>query len=55
MISFTGKDILPQHYPKKLIHADGPMKKTVIMGNDDAIKIIKKTAKLDLKSIKRVK
>jgi len=40
---------------KELIHAYGPMKKTVIMSIAEAIKVIKKTANLDLKSIKRIK
>ena len=40
---------------RELIHAYGPAKKTVIMKITEAIKIIKKTANLDLKSIKRVK
>lgn len=40
---------------KDLIHAYGPAKKTVIMKITEAIKIIKKTANLDLKSIKRIK
>ena len=38
---------------KKLIHAYGPMKKTVIMGIDETIKRIKKTAKLKVIGIKR--
>ncbi len=39
---------------KKLIHAYGPMKKTVIMGIDETIKRIKKTAKLKVIGIKRL-
>ena len=39
---------------KKLIHAYGPMKKTVIMGINKTIKTIKKTAKLKVLSIKRI-
>ncbi len=39
---------------KKLIHAYGPAKKVVIMPINKTIKIIKKTAKLDLISIKRI-
>ena len=38
---------------KKLIHAYGPMKKTVIMNINEAIKIIKQTANLSIISIKR--
>ena len=38
---------------KKLIHAYGPMKKTVIMDINKTIKRIKKTANLKLVSIKR--
>ena len=40
---------------KKLIHAYGPLKKTVIMNIDKTIKRIDKTAKLKLKFIKRIK
>ena len=39
---------------KKLIHAYGPMKKTVIMNIDKTIKLIKKTANLEVISIKRI-
>ena len=39
---------------KKLIHAYGPMKKTVIMETDFAVKRISKTADLRLLSVKRV-
>ena len=39
---------------KKLIHAYGPLKKTIIMDIDDTIKRIKKTAKLNLSKIKRI-
>ena len=39
---------------KKLIHAYGPMKKTVVMGIKQTIERIEKTAKLQLKSIKRL-
>ena len=39
---------------KKLIHAYGPMKKTVVMDIDKTIKRIKKTAKLKVLSIKRI-
>ena len=38
----------------KLIHAYGPMKKTVIMNIDKTIKLIRKTAKLKVLSIKRI-
>ena len=39
---------------KKLIHAYGPMKKTVVMDIAKTIKRIKNTANLEVKSIKRV-
>ena len=39
---------------KKLIHAYGPMKKTVIMGIDKTIKRIEDTAKLKVTKIKRL-
>jgi len=39
---------------KKLIHAYGPMKKTVIMGIDQTIKRIEDTAKLKITKIKRL-
>ena len=39
---------------KKLIHAYGPMKKTVVMRIDETIKKIKKTAKLKVIGIKRL-
>ena len=39
---------------KKLIHAYGPLKKTVIMGIDQTIKIIDKTAGLKVIGIKRL-
>ena len=39
---------------KKLIHAYGPMKRTVIMGIDQTIKRIKKTANLKVIGIKRL-
>ena len=39
---------------KKLIHAYGPMKKTVIMGVNQTIKRIEKTAKLKVIGIKRL-
>ena len=39
---------------KKLIHAYGPMKKTVIMGIDQTIKRIEKTANLKVIGIKRL-
>jgi cell wall-associated NlpC family hydrolase len=39
---------------KKLIHAYGPMKKTVVMGIDQTIKRINKTANLKVIGIKRV-
>ena len=39
---------------KKLIHAYGPMKKTVIMGIDQTIKRIERTAKLTVIGIKRL-
>ena len=40
---------------KKLIHAYGPFKKTVIMDIDNTLNRIEKTANLKLKKIKRVK
>ena len=40
---------------KQLIHAYGPMKKTVIMNIKNTLKRIKETANLSLKKIKRVK
>ena len=39
---------------KKLIHAYGPMKKTVVMGIDETIKRIEKTANLKVIGIKRL-
>lgn len=39
---------------KKLIHAYGPLKKTVVMGIDETIKRINKTAKLKVIGIKRL-
>ena len=39
---------------KKLIHAYGPMKKTVIMDIDKTIKRIEETAKLKVIGIKRL-
>ena len=39
---------------KKLIHAYGPMKKTVVMGINHTIKIIKRTANLKVIAIKRL-
>ena len=39
---------------KKLIHAYGPLKKTVIMSINKTIKIIKNTAKLKIMCVKRV-
>ena len=39
---------------KKLIHAYGPMKKTVVMGINETIKRIEKTAKLKVIGIKRL-
>ena len=39
---------------KKLIHAYGPMKKTLIMGIDQTIKKIERTAKLKVIGIKRL-
>ena len=39
---------------KKLIHAYGPMKKTVIMGIDQTIALIERTAKLKVIGIKRL-
>ena len=39
---------------KKLIHAYGPMKKTVIMGINQTIKRIEKTANLKVIGIKRL-
>ena len=40
---------------KKLIHAYGPLKKTIIMDIKKTLKRIKRTANLDLKKIKRIK
>ena len=37
-----------------LIHAYGPVKKTIIMNIKKTIKIIKKTAQLDVLKIKRI-
>ena len=39
---------------KRLIHAYGPLKKTVIMDIDKTLKRIKQTANLNLKKIKRI-
>ena len=39
---------------KKIIHAYGPMKKTVIMNIDHTVKTIKKTANLKVIGIKRL-
>ena len=39
---------------KKLIHAYGPLRKTVVMGIDQTIKRIEKTAKLKVIGIKRI-
>ena len=39
---------------KKLIHAYGPMKKTIVMGINQTIKRIKETAKLKVIAIKRL-
>ena len=39
---------------KKLIHAYGPMKKTVVMGISQTIKRISRTAKLKVIGIKKV-
>ena len=39
---------------KRLIHAYGPMKKTVIMGINQTIKKIEQTAKLKVIGIKRL-
>ena len=39
---------------KKLIHAYGPMKKTVVMGIDQTIKKIEKTANLKVIGVKRL-
>ena len=39
---------------KKLIHAYGPKKRTVIMGINETIKIIKNTAKLKVLAIKKI-
>ena len=38
----------------KLIHAYGPMKKTVVMGINQTIERIKRTAKLKVIGIKRL-
>ena len=39
---------------KKLIHAYGPRKKTVIMNISNTIKLIRKTANLKVISVKRI-
>ncbi len=39
----------------KLIHAYGPLKKTIIMGIDKTLNRIEETAKLKLKEIKRIR
>ena len=39
---------------KNLIHAYGPMKKTVVMGIEQTIKRIKRTANLNVIAIKRL-
>ena len=39
---------------KKLIHAYGPLKKTVIMGIKETVKIIEKTSNLNVISVKRL-
>jgi len=39
---------------KKLIHAYGPLKKTIVMSTSQTIKKIKKTADLDVISVKRI-
>ena len=39
---------------KKLIHAYGPLKKTLIMGINETIKRIEKTANLKVISVKRI-
>ena len=39
---------------KKLIHAYGPKKKTLIMDISKTIKLIKKTANLEVASVKRL-
>ena len=39
---------------KKLVHAYGPRKKTIVMNILETIKLIKKTASLEVNSIKRV-
>ena len=49
--SYNGVAIISK---KKLIHAYGPMKKTVIMGINQTIKKIEKTAKLKVIGIKRL-
>ena len=40
---------------KNLIHAYGPLKKTIIMGIDKTLNRIEETAKLKLKEIKRIR
>ena len=55
MILFIGKVMLLLLFQKKkLIHAYGPMKKTVIMDINQTIKRIQKTAKLKVIGIKRL-
>ena len=55
MILFIGKVmLLVALSSKKLIHAYGPMKKTVIMDINQTIKRIERTAKLKVIGIKRL-
>ena len=54
MILYIGKCVALAISTKKLIHAYGPMKKTVIMGINHTIKRIEKTAKLKVIGIKRL-
>ena len=39
---------------KKLIHAYGPKKKTLVMGIKETVELIKKTANLKIIAIKRI-
>ena len=55
MILFIGKAMLLALSNKKLIHAYGPMKKTVIMNIDQTIKKIERTANLKVIGIKGYK
>ena len=55
MILFFGKVMLLWLFQKNLIHAYGPMKKTVIMDINQTIRRIERTAKLKVIGIKGYK